>query len=66
MSPMLRKLLTNHIVKGRLSSAALYHGQELETLAGLRLRVLVYRNVSKFCPAASAVGRSAEGRAAIT
>uniref|UniRef100_A0A674NSN7 Transforming growth factor-beta-induced protein ig-h3 n=1 Tax=Takifugu rubripes TaxID=31033 RepID=A0A674NSN7_TAKRU len=40
----LRKLLRNHLVKGQLSSQALYHGQELETLGGLRLRVFVYRN----------------------
>uniref|UniRef100_H3CBW8 Transforming growth factor-beta-induced protein ig-h3 n=1 Tax=Tetraodon nigroviridis TaxID=99883 RepID=H3CBW8_TETNG len=44
MTPELRKLLRNHLVKGRLSSSALYHGQELETLAGLKLRVFVYRN----------------------
>lgn len=48
MTPDLRKLLRNHIVKGQLSSSALYHGQELETLAGLKLRVFVYRNVRKF------------------
>lgn len=46
MTPDLRKLLRNHLVKGQLSSEALYHGQELETLGGLRLRVFVYRNVS--------------------
>lgn len=45
MTPDLRKLLWNHLVKGQLSSKALYHGQELETLGGLRLRVFVYRNV---------------------
>lgn len=45
MTPELRKLLWNHMVKGQLSSQALYHGQELETLGGLRLRVFVYRNV---------------------
>eukprot|EP00066_Takifugu_rubripes_P026572 XP_011615838.1 PREDICTED: transforming growth factor-beta-induced protein ig-h3-like [Takifugu rubripes] len=44
MTPELRKLLRNHLVKGQLSSQALYHGQELETLGGLRLRVFVYRN----------------------
>lgn len=52
MTPELRKLLRNHLVKGRLSSSALYHGQELETLAGLKLRVFVYRNVRqprRFC-----------------
>lgn len=52
MSPDLRKLLTNHIVKGQLSSKALYHGQELETLGGLRLRVFVYRNVRRLRSAA--------------
>ncbi|KAL0973710.1 hypothetical protein UPYG_G00209910 [Umbra pygmaea] len=40
----LKKLLKNHILKGQLSSKALYHGQELETLGGLKLRVFVYRN----------------------
>lgn len=45
MNSDLSKLLKNHIVKGQLSSQALYHGQELETLGGLRLRVFVYRNV---------------------
>ncbi|XP_029687986.1 transforming growth factor-beta-induced protein ig-h3 [Takifugu rubripes] len=44
VTPELRKLLRNHLVKGQLSSQALYHGQELETLGGLRLRVFVYRN----------------------
>uniref|UniRef100_A0A8P4GC45 Transforming growth factor-beta-induced protein ig-h3 n=1 Tax=Dicentrarchus labrax TaxID=13489 RepID=A0A8P4GC45_DICLA len=37
-------LMTNHILKEQLSSSSLYHGQELETLGGLRLRVFVYRN----------------------
>ena len=45
MTPDLRRLLRNHLVKGQLSSSALYHGQELETLDGLKLRVFVYRNV---------------------
>ncbi|XP_041653548.1 transforming growth factor-beta-induced protein ig-h3 isoform X2 [Cheilinus undulatus] len=44
MTPDLRKLMTNHILKEQLSSNSLYHGQELETLGGLRLRVFVYRN----------------------
>lgn len=45
MSPDMRKLMTNHIVKGQLSSKSLYHGQELDTLGDLKLRVFVYRNV---------------------
>lgn len=61
MSPALRKLLSHHIVKGQLSSTALYHGQELETLAGLKLRVFVYRNVRKFCSGSFAVSSSTEG-----
>ncbi|XP_068460308.1 transforming growth factor-beta-induced protein ig-h3 [Clinocottus analis] len=44
MTPDLKKLMTNHILKEQLSSKALYHGQELETLGGLKLRVFVYRN----------------------
>ncbi|KAM3613407.1 uncharacterized protein V6R79_025614 [Siganus canaliculatus] len=44
MTPDLRKLMTNHLVKETLSSKSLYHGQELETLGGLKLRVFVYRN----------------------
>uniref|UniRef100_A0A1A7YNM2 Transforming growth factor-beta-induced protein ig-h3 n=1 Tax=Iconisemion striatum TaxID=60296 RepID=A0A1A7YNM2_9TELE len=44
MTPSMRKLMTNHILKEQLSSKSLYHGQELETLGGLRLRVFVYRN----------------------
>lgn len=52
MTPDLRKMLRNHIVKGQLSSTALYHGQELETLAGLKLRVFVYRNVRRLKMAA--------------
>lgn len=44
MTPNMRKVMTNHILKEQLSSKALYHGQELETLGGLRLRVFVYRN----------------------
>jgi len=51
MTPALRRLLTQHLLKGQLSSRALYHGQELETLGGLRLRVFVYRNVSSRPPA---------------
>ncbi len=46
MTPDMRKLMTNHIVKEQLSSKSLYHGQELETLGGLKLRVFVYRNVT--------------------
>lgn len=45
MTPDMRKLMTNHILKEQLSSKSLYHGQELETLGGLKLRVFVYRNV---------------------
>lgn len=45
MSPDMEKLMTNHIVKEQLSSKSLYHGQELETLGGLKLRVFIYRNV---------------------
>ncbi|KAA0709286.1 Transforming growth factor-beta-induced protein ig-h3 [Triplophysa tibetana] len=44
MTPDMKKLMRNHILKGRLSSKGLYHGQELETLGGLKLRVFVYRN----------------------
>ncbi|KAM7389281.1 hypothetical protein PAMP_023267 [Pampus punctatissimus] len=44
MTPGMRKLMTNHILKEQLSSKSLYHGQELETLGGLKLRVFVYRN----------------------
>ncbi|XP_017293516.1 transforming growth factor-beta-induced protein ig-h3 [Kryptolebias marmoratus] len=44
ITPEMKKLMTNHILKEQLSSKSLYHGQELETLGGLRLRVFVYRN----------------------
>ncbi|XP_069387297.1 transforming growth factor-beta-induced protein ig-h3 [Paralichthys olivaceus] len=44
MSPDMKKLMTNHLVKQQLSSKSLYHGQELETLGGITLRVFVYRN----------------------
>ncbi|XP_072251199.1 transforming growth factor-beta-induced protein ig-h3 [Leuresthes tenuis] len=44
MTPDMKKLMTNHILKEQLSSKSLYHGQELETLGGLKLRVFVYRN----------------------
>uniref|UniRef100_A0A3Q3IGB1 Transforming growth factor-beta-induced protein ig-h3 n=1 Tax=Monopterus albus TaxID=43700 RepID=A0A3Q3IGB1_MONAL len=44
MTPDMRKLMTNHLLKEQLSSKSLYHGQELETLGGLKLRVFVYRN----------------------
>ncbi|KAJ8338447.1 hypothetical protein SKAU_G00374130 [Synaphobranchus kaupii] len=37
-------VLSHHIVKEQLSSRSLYHGQVLETLDGLKLRVFVYRN----------------------
>lgn len=46
MTPEMRKLMRNHVLKGKLSSKGLYHGQELETLDGTKLRVFVYRNVS--------------------
>lgn len=46
MNPDLRRRLTDHLVRQQLSSSGLYHGQELETLGGLRLRVFVYRHVS--------------------
>uniref|UniRef100_A0A8C7XHT3 Transforming growth factor-beta-induced protein ig-h3 n=1 Tax=Oryzias sinensis TaxID=183150 RepID=A0A8C7XHT3_9TELE len=63
MSPDFRKLLTNHILKDQLSSKSLYHGQELETLGGLKLRVFVYRNnlcIENSCIAAhDKVGRHA-------
>uniref|UniRef100_A0AAY4DD17 Transforming growth factor-beta-induced protein ig-h3 n=1 Tax=Denticeps clupeoides TaxID=299321 RepID=A0AAY4DD17_9TELE len=39
-------LMKNHLIRGKLSSKSLYHGQELETLGGLKLRVFVYRNVT--------------------
>ncbi|KPP64811.1 transforming growth factor-beta-induced protein ig-h3-like [Scleropages formosus] len=39
-----RKLLRNHILKGQHSSKVLYHGQTLDTLGGLQLRVFIYRN----------------------
>ncbi|KAM9357200.1 transforming growth factor-beta-induced protein ig-h3 [Symphorus nematophorus] len=44
MTPDMKKLMTNHLLKEQLSSKSLYHGQELETLGGLKLRVFVYRN----------------------
>ncbi|TSK28152.1 Transforming growth factor-beta-induced protein ig-h3 [Bagarius yarrelli] len=44
MTPETRKLMKYHILKGKLSSKSLYHGQELETLDGTKLRVFVYRN----------------------
>ncbi|XP_039975379.1 transforming growth factor-beta-induced protein ig-h3 [Xiphias gladius] len=44
MTPDMKRLMTNHILKEQLSSKSLYHGQELETLGGLKLRVFVYRN----------------------
>uniref|UniRef100_A0A672NKU5 Transforming growth factor-beta-induced protein ig-h3-like n=1 Tax=Sinocyclocheilus grahami TaxID=75366 RepID=A0A672NKU5_SINGR len=44
MTPDMKKLLRNHILKEKFSSKNLYHGQELETLGGLKLRVFVFRN----------------------
>ncbi|XP_034038146.1 transforming growth factor-beta-induced protein ig-h3 isoform X2 [Thalassophryne amazonica] len=44
MTSEMRKTMMNHIVKEQLSSKSLYHGQELDTLGGLKLRVFVYRN----------------------
>ncbi|KAG7329306.1 hypothetical protein KOW79_007480 [Hemibagrus wyckioides] len=44
MTPEKRKLMRNHVLKGKLSSKSLYHGQELETIDGTKLRVFVYRN----------------------
>ncbi|XP_029021328.1 transforming growth factor-beta-induced protein ig-h3 isoform X2 [Betta splendens] len=44
MTPELRRLMKNHVLKEQMSSKSLYHGQELETLGGIRLRVFVYRN----------------------
>lgn len=46
MGPEMRKVMRNHVLKGKLSSKSLYHGQELETIGGSKLRVFVYRNVS--------------------
>lgn len=45
MTPDMKKLMTDHILKGQLTSKSLYHNQELETLGGIKLRVFVYRNV---------------------
>lgn len=45
MDGEMRKTMTNHVLKNQLSSKSIYHGQELETLGGLKLRVFVYRNV---------------------
>ncbi|XP_032411158.1 transforming growth factor-beta-induced protein ig-h3 [Xiphophorus hellerii] len=44
MTPDLRALMKNHLLKQQLSSKALYDGQQLQTLGGLTLRVFVYRN----------------------
>lgn len=61
MTSGLRTLLSQLILKERLSSKSLYHGQELETLGGLKLRVFVYRNnlcIENMCIAAhDKVGR---------
>lgn len=63
MTPATRELMKNHILNQQLSSKALYDGQELETLGGLRLRVFVYRNnlcIENACIAAhDRVGRYA-------
>uniref|UniRef100_A0A8C9VZQ8 Transforming growth factor-beta-induced protein ig-h3 n=1 Tax=Scleropages formosus TaxID=113540 RepID=A0A8C9VZQ8_SCLFO len=42
--PRRDRLLSNHILKGQHSSKVLYHGQTLDTLGGLQLRVFIYRN----------------------
>lgn len=61
MTPALRTLMSQLILKERLSSKSLYHGQELETMGGLKLRVFVYRNnlcIENMCIAAhDRVGR---------
>uniref|UniRef100_A0A8C5FMY3 Transforming growth factor-beta-induced protein ig-h3 n=1 Tax=Gadus morhua TaxID=8049 RepID=A0A8C5FMY3_GADMO len=44
MDGEMKKLMNNHLLKTQLSSKSLYHGQELDTLGGLKLRVFVYRN----------------------
>ncbi|XP_060783978.1 transforming growth factor-beta-induced protein ig-h3 isoform X2 [Neoarius graeffei] len=44
MTPEVRKLMRSHVLKGKLSSKSLYHGQELETIEGTKLRVFIYRN----------------------
>ncbi|KAG5852234.1 transforming growth factor-beta-induced protein ig-h3 [Anguilla anguilla] len=44
ITPDMKTLLSHHIVKGQLSSRSLYHGQVLEAVDGLKLRVFVYRN----------------------
>jgi len=44
MTPEMKTLMMNHLVKGQLTSRSLYHGQELETMGGAKLRVFVYRN----------------------
>ncbi|XP_030595996.1 transforming growth factor-beta-induced protein ig-h3 isoform X2 [Archocentrus centrarchus] len=63
MTPSMKKLMSNHILKEQLSSKSLYHGQELETLGGLKLRVFVYRKnlcIENACIAAhDKVGRYA-------
>uniref|UniRef100_A0AAY5L0T6 Transforming growth factor-beta-induced protein ig-h3 n=1 Tax=Esox lucius TaxID=8010 RepID=A0AAY5L0T6_ESOLU len=65
MTDQLKRLLRNHILKEQLSSKSLYHGQELETLGGMKLRVFVYRNslcIENSCIAA----HDKTGRFAIT
>ncbi|XP_032811118.1 transforming growth factor-beta-induced protein ig-h3 [Petromyzon marinus] len=37
-----RKMLLNHVIRGRHLSNQLYHGQKLETLGGQQLRVFLY------------------------
>ncbi|XP_063046479.1 transforming growth factor-beta-induced protein ig-h3 isoform X2 [Engraulis encrasicolus] len=63
MTGEMKKLMSNHILKEKFSSKSLYHGQELETLGGLKLRVFVYRNnlcIENACIAAhDKVGRFA-------
>ncbi|XP_028668484.1 transforming growth factor-beta-induced protein ig-h3 [Erpetoichthys calabaricus] len=44
ITPEVKTILRNHIVKEQLSSKHLYHAQNLETLEGVKLRVFVYRN----------------------
>ncbi|KAJ3587351.1 hypothetical protein NHX12_010949 [Muraenolepis orangiensis] len=44
MDGEMKKLMHNHVLNNQLSSRAMYHGQELDTLGGLKLRVFVYRN----------------------
>lgn len=43
----LKVILQNHILKMKVGLNDLYNGQFLETLGGKKLRVFVYRTVSK-------------------